>query len=278
MLAADPDLQVGPGSAPSLDPDLHQFTYALLVQGLEDVKGQDLLLDIEREEPPGVIPAVTKGQLGKVIGAEGEELRVLGNLAGKQSRPRNLDHGPDHILDFCVVLFHDRFRHFNRILLDQLHLAGGPDQRDHNLRHDLLPFLRQFTGRFKNRPDLHFFDVAIARKLMREGPHIAGALNVVLAPQRVDATAFDTDVSADHGQVGTGFDIIDTGGVLRDSHGVKDGGSFCLGVQPCSFDNIFRRHTSDGRDIFRGVFFNNLFECFKAFGALRNIFFVMEVF
>ena len=39
-------------------------------------------------------------------------------------------------------------------------------------------------------------DVAVAGELVREGAHVAGALHVVLAAQRVDADAVAADVAA----------------------------------------------------------------------------------
>ncbi len=44
-------------------------------------------------------------------------------------------------------------------------------------------------------------DVAVAGELVREGPHIAGALNVVLAAQRIDPYAVAADVPGDHREV-----------------------------------------------------------------------------
>src|SRR5690606_39688273 len=45
-------------------------------------------------------------------------------------------------------------------------------------------------------------DVAVARQLVREAAHVATALHVVLAAQRVHAHAFAADHAAGHGQVG----------------------------------------------------------------------------
>jgi hypothetical protein len=42
-------------------------------------------------------------------------------------------------------------------------------------------------------------NVTIARKLMREGAHVARALHVVLAAQRVHADALASEVAGDHG-------------------------------------------------------------------------------
>ncbi|MNY15644.1 hypothetical protein D3C86_1488690 [compost metagenome] len=41
---------------------------------------------------------------------------------------------------------------------------------------------------------------------MRERPHVAGALHIVLAAQRIDAHARTTNVAGRHGQIGDRHD------------------------------------------------------------------------
>ena len=55
-------------------------------------------------------------------------------------------------------------------------------------------------------------DMAVAGKLVREGAHVAGALDVVLAAQRVHADAGAADIAGEHGEVG---DAHHGGGALR---------------------------------------------------------------
>ena len=52
---------------------------------------------VSAKEPAGVISAETEGRLGQVVGAEGEELGLLGNRIGAQASPRQLDHGADQV-------------------------------------------------------------------------------------------------------------------------------------------------------------------------------------
>ena len=57
-------------------------------------------------------------------------------------------------------------------------------------------------SRLEDAADRVVRDVAVAGELVREGAHVAGALHVVLAAQRVDADAVAADVAGRHRQVG----------------------------------------------------------------------------
>ena len=74
-------------------------------------------------------------------------------------------------------------------------------------------------------------DRLIAGEDVGQAAHVAGALDVVLAAERVDAAAFNADVAAEHGQVGQGLDVVGAHGVLGDAHAVDDGGGLGLAVQ-----------------------------------------------
>ena len=66
----------------------------------------------------------------------------------------------------------------------------------------------------------------IAGKHVGQAAHVAGPLDIVLAPEGIDPAAPDAHVAAEHGQVGQGFDVVRAGGVLGDAHGINDGGGF----------------------------------------------------
>ena len=70
--------------------------------------GQYSSVDIRPEELAlGVVPAEPEDHLSKVIGAEAEELRLLGDLTGGQRGPGRLDHCPEHVVDLdAVALLH----------------------------------------------------------------------------------------------------------------------------------------------------------------------------
>ena len=62
----------------------------------------------------------------------------------------------------------------------------------------------------------------VAGENVRQTAHVAGALHVVLAAQRVHAGARHADVAAEHGQVGERLDVVGAGGVLGDPHAIED--------------------------------------------------------
>ena len=75
---------------------LHQLADAVLVDRLERVALQQPLLEVGRHHPAlDVVAAEAEGHLGEVVGAEGEEVGLLGDLVGPQRGPRRLDHRAD---------------------------------------------------------------------------------------------------------------------------------------------------------------------------------------
>ena len=69
---------------------------------------------------------------------------------------------------------------------------------DAEARHRVQRYLPVFG---EDLAHIVFVDAPIIRKFVRKGTHIAGALHVVLAAQRVDAHAGAADVAGGHGQV-----------------------------------------------------------------------------
>src|SRR5690242_12933001 len=97
MLAADAELQVLARLAAALGADLHQLADAIAVDRDEGVLLEDALLLILAEEAAGVIARQAEAGLRQIVGAEAEELRRLGDLAGAQNGARQLDHRADEI-------------------------------------------------------------------------------------------------------------------------------------------------------------------------------------
>ena len=62
----------------------------------------------------------------------------------------------------------------------------------------------------------------IRREESRQRTHIAGALDVVLAPQGVNPAGRFTNLSAEHGQVGHGENVVGAADVLGETHGVEN--------------------------------------------------------
>ena len=59
---------------------------------------------------------------------------------------------------------------------------------------------------FVDRPHTGVADVAVARQLVREAAHVAAALHVVLAAQRVHPDAAAAEIAGRHGEVGDRHD------------------------------------------------------------------------
>ena len=84
-----------------------------------------------------------------------------GDLVGGHRAARHLDHRADQVLDLDALRLHrlggDAID--DRLLVAQL--LHEADQRDHDLRHDLQPFLVQPAGRLDDRARLHLGDLGI---------------------------------------------------------------------------------------------------------------------
>ena len=65
-------------------------------------------------------------------------------------------------------------------------------------------------------------DMPIAGQLVRERAHVAGALDVVLPAQRIDADAGAADIAGRHGEVGDRHDGGRALAVLGDAEAVID--------------------------------------------------------
>ena len=67
--------------------------------------------------------------------------------------------------------------------------------------------------------------------VVRDGPAVAGALDVVLPAHRVDARALAPDVAGHQGEVAEALDVVDAADVLGDAEGVVDRAAFRLPYQ-----------------------------------------------
>src|SRR3546814_5803575 len=73
MLAADAELDTGPGLAPARRRDLDQFADALDIDADERVGRIDALVDIGRQEASGIVAAHPERGLRQIVGPEREE-------------------------------------------------------------------------------------------------------------------------------------------------------------------------------------------------------------
>ena len=88
-------------------------------------------------------------------------------------------------------------------------------------------------------------DVPVAGQLVRERAHVAGALHVVLAAQRVHAHALAAEVAGGHGEVGDGHHHGRALAVLGDAQAVVDGAVAAGGIEPRRAADQLGRHAGD---------------------------------
>ena len=162
MLAADPKLDARTRRASALDGDPDEITDALLVQAHEGVLIEDALLEVGRQEAPGVVPADAEGGLGQVIGAEGEEFSGLCEVCSPQGSAGQFDHGPDLVFDDKAALAHDRAGDPVGKGPEETHFLALRDQGVHDLRdRSRRSALGDLAGGLEDRPDLHLVDLGI---------------------------------------------------------------------------------------------------------------------
>ncbi len=98
--------------------------------------------------------------LGQVVGAEGEEIGALADLAGHQAGAGQLDHGADRISEARAPLLLDLVGHRRDALLDQVELGLGGDERHHDLRHDaVVQSPARLDRRLEDGAGLHLDDL-----------------------------------------------------------------------------------------------------------------------
>src|SRR5690606_22983589 len=88
-------------------------------------------------------------------------------------------------------------------------------------------------------------DVTVARELVREGAHIAGALHVVLTTQGVHTHAFAAHVAGCHGQVGNRHHGGGTLAVFSHAQTVVNRAVAAGGVQTGCATDVVGRYTAD---------------------------------
>ena len=123
MLAADAQVQVGVGGAAQLAGHVHQLAHAGLVQLGEGIVLVDLVVVVGVQELAGVVTAEAEGHLGQVVGAEGEEVGLLGDLVGGQGGTGDLDHGAHQVLHVGAGLLDDGVGGLHH---DLLHVLPAP--------------------------------------------------------------------------------------------------------------------------------------------------------
>src|SRR5690606_32753525 len=111
MLAANAELDVWPGRPATLGREAYELADPGDIEADEGVAWVDALLDIDAEELRGVVARNAERRLRQVVGAEGEEPRLLGDFAGHQRGARQLDHRADEIFQFAPLFGENLGRH-----------------------------------------------------------------------------------------------------------------------------------------------------------------------
>ena len=75
---------------------------------------------------------------------------------------------------------------------------------------------------FELLPHLRVGNLLVPGEDIRKAPHVAGALHIVLAPERVYPATRVPDVPGQHLEICTGPDIVHADRVLSDPHRKKE--------------------------------------------------------
>ncbi|GBE36655.1 hypothetical protein BMS3Bbin07_00804 [bacterium BMS3Bbin07] len=105
------------------------------------------------------------------------------------------------------------------------HLHYGQPRRDRE-------FFPPCPFELPSCPRIRYFLIATVN--IRQGPHIAGPLHIVLPPQRVNPGHRQADMPGEHDQVGTGPYIVHPGYMLCNPHCVKEHRALLHCIYPCN--------------------------------------------
>ncbi len=105
---------------------------------------------------------------------------------------------------------------------------------------------------------------------VRDRAHVAPALHVVLAAQRVHAAAVTTDVAREEGEIDEGHYIIDGVVMLGDAERPADDCALCLSICMSGLADNFRGNTRFAFCALQGIFFDALAIGFKSTGGVIN--------
>ena len=102
VLSADANFKIGFCLSASADSQFHQASDAFLIELLKWIGWHERALDIFRHEFPTVVSAYAKPHLGEIVGAEGKEIRPLGNLIRDDAGSWDFDHGSHGVFQFLT--------------------------------------------------------------------------------------------------------------------------------------------------------------------------------
>src|SRR3954467_10439212 len=99
MLAADTDFDLWICLSRTDRRPPHQLADSGAIEHCERVLLQDSLLHIRWQKLIDVVARKSKSRLGEIVCSKTEELGLAGNVFRDDRRARQLDHGPDQIID-----------------------------------------------------------------------------------------------------------------------------------------------------------------------------------
>ena len=201
--AADTDEEVRTSRTATLNGDLDEFANAIDIDGLERVKFVDLALDVSREELRDVVTGEAHGELGEVVGAEGEELRIFGKVASTEGATRDFDHGADVIDELLALFGKFVFDSGDDGLLGPEVFLGFASERDHDFWLNFVAkFLAGLDGSLDDGAGEHGVDlwVSNAETDTTEAHHWVGL--VELFDSLFDLLLGDTELFGDVFDVG----------------------------------------------------------------------------
>ena len=163
VLAADADVELRIGFLAEADSHLHELAYADLVEFSERIVLEDLRVVVSAEELARVVAAEAVSHLREVVRTEAEEIGVLRDFVGGESRSRDLDHRADLVFELGACRLDLGVGGLDDEILDVLELFDFADERDHDLGTDgpVGMILLDVDGGTDDRGGLHLRDLGV---------------------------------------------------------------------------------------------------------------------
>ena len=123
----------------------------------------DLLVVVGIQELAGIVPAEAEGHLGQVVGAEGEELGLLGDLISGEGSPGDLNHGAYLVVHVGAGLGDELVGSLHHHVLHVLQFLDLAHQGNHDLGDDVVlgMLLHHIEGGSDDGGGLHFRNLGI---------------------------------------------------------------------------------------------------------------------
>ncbi len=189
-----PSLIVGLAARASRQAMPDQFADTVLIEHGERVVGQHAERPIRREQRGlDVVTAERVRHLRQVVGAEGEEVGMLGERCRGQRGARRLDHRTDRDHRRPEFGMADLVEHVAHPAPSRTKFLGVDDERDHDLDHRSLSSGEEVRRRGAEGPDLHLVDAAAHEA----EPHPSRADHRVRLVEATDRDRSPCDSSSD---------------------------------------------------------------------------------